>query len=337
MTKRWLVALALLVLVLPGGAVAGQNRLGQGLVTSLTLYMGTAEGLWQSRDWGRNWERVTGTGTGVRLDDLGAARVVLPLGPEVYVAGDHGLYVSPDFGQTWHPVSPTSRISSLLFSRWPQSDPTVFAGTENGLLRSRDGGRTFGATSLTSGPVRRIDWPGPALVVASGAGLLVSMDEGATFAAPTRGLPEGEVRAMALSSFFAVDPVLFASPAAGGVFRSADGGSTWKAAGLADDVVHDLVWLGPFLYAAGEAGFYRSDDNGAHWTRLSDTPGRPSNLLFPLAPAAGLEAFLATDRGVFRTSDAGQHWSLTGFGGQDVLTVATYPPPRPDLDTDVRR
>lgn len=142
---------------------------------------------------------------------------------------------------------------------------------------------------------------------------------------------------MALSSFFAVDPVLFASPAAGGVFRSVDGGGTWTPAGLADDVVHDLVWLGPFLYAAGEAGFYRSHDNGANWVRLSESPGRPSTLLFPLAPAAGLEAFLATDRGLFHTSDAGGHWTAAGFEGQDVLTVATYPPPRPDLDTDVNR
>ena len=49
--------------------------------------------------------------------------------------------------------------------------------------------------------------------------------------------------------------------------------------------------------------------------------------MFPLAPAAGLEAFLATDRGLFRTTDAGEHWSSAGFAGQDVLTVATFPPP----------
>ena len=138
---------------------------------------------------------------------------------------------------------------------------------------------------------------------------------------------------MALSSFFAVDPVLFAAPASGGVYRSSDGGHTWVATGLADQVVGDLVWLGPFLYAAAEGGFFRSDDTGASWTRLCDSPGRPARLLFPLAPAAGLEAFLATDRGVFRTADAGQTWVPMGFEGQDVLTVATFPPPRPDLET----
>jgi len=93
--------------------------------------------------------------------------------------------------------------------------------------------------------------------------------------------------------------------------------------------VGDLVWLGPFLYAAGEHGFYRSQDAGANWTRLAASPGRPSRLMFPLAPAAGLEAFLATDRGLFRSMDAGEHWAPAGFPGQPVLTVATFPPPEP--------
>jgi photosystem II stability/assembly factor-like uncharacterized protein len=301
-------------------------------VTSLTLFAGTEDGLWRSGDWGRSWERVTGGTTGVRLDHLGAARVVLPLGPQVYVAGENGLYVSNDFGDTWNPLSLTPGISSLLLSRWPQSDPTVFAGSDRGLLRSRDGGRTFAPTSLRNGPVRRLEWPGPALVVASGQGLLVTTNEGQSFDGPGRGIPVGEVRAMAISSFFAVDPVVFAAPAEGGIFRSADGGQSWEPAGLANEVVGDIVWLGPFLYAAGEKGFFRSNDNGASWTRLSDSPGRPVNLMFPLAPAAGLEAFLATDRGVFRTADAGQTWTATGFEGQEVLTVATFPPPRPDLE-----
>jgi len=165
--------------------------------------------------------------------------------------------------------------------------------------------------------------------VASDHGLLVTRDEGEHFVGPGQGLPDGPVRAMALSSYFSVDPVLFAAPASGGVYRSSDGGATWKASGLSAQVVGDLVWLGPFLYAAGEHGFYRSLDAGASWTRLAASPGRPSRLMFPLAPAAGLEAFLATDRGLFRSVDAGEHWAPAGFAGQPVLTIATFPPPEP--------
>lgn len=329
------LCLALLTTLGVAPSVLGQDA--QGRVVSLTLFAGTQQGLWWSHDWGRHWKRVVGTNVGVRLDNLGPARTVLPLGPQVYVAGDGGLFVSNDFGDTWNPLSLTNGVESLLFSRWPQADPTVFAGTTGGLLRSRDGGRSFAPTSLATGPVRRIEWPGPSLVVACGQGLLISNDEGQSFGSPGNGFPEGPALTMALSTFFAVDPVLFAAPATGGVYRSGDGGKSWAPAGLADETVRELVWLGPFLYAAGDAGFYRSDDNGRHWERLSEMPGRPSRLLFPLAPAAGLEAFVSTDRGLFYTSDAGQTWSLTGFQGQEVLTVATFPPPRPDLEMDIYR
>ncbi|MCG6926272.1 MAG: hypothetical protein LJF30_13295 [Acidobacteria bacterium] len=319
------------LVVLLGVAALAAGQDGPDVVTNLTLFAGTDQGLWRSADWGQTWELVEGGTAGDRLDALGAARAIEPRGPEVWVAGDGGLYVSRDFGVTWTSLSPTGGISSLLLSRWPHADPTVFVGTEAGLLRSRDGGRSFAPTALTAGPVHRLEWPGPALVVAAGAGLLVTENEGETFSGPGPGLPEGGALAMALSSFFGADPVLFAAPTAGGVYRSEDGGSTWSAAGLDGEVVHDLVWLGPFLYAAGESGFFRSDNAGQTWTRLCDSPGKPRRLMFPLAPAAGLEAFLATDRGLFHTSDAGQHWSATGFEGEAVFTVATFPPPAPEL------
>jgi photosystem II stability/assembly factor-like uncharacterized protein len=263
---------------------------------------------------------------GVRLDGLGAVRAVWPLANEVWVAGEGGLYYSSDFGETWAPLSLVRDVRALLLSRWPAADPTVFAGTGAGLLRSRDGGRTFGPTALAEGAVHRLEWPGGAVVVASDRGLLVTRDEGGRFDGG-KGLPAGPVLAVALSSFFLVDPVLFAAPASGGVFRSSDGGATWSESGLGGEVVGDLVWLGPFLYAAGGRGFHRSQDAGQTWTKLADSPGRPTRLMFPLAPAAGLEAFLATDRGLFRTTDAGAHWAPAGFAGQEVLTVATFPPP----------
>jgi photosystem II stability/assembly factor-like uncharacterized protein len=320
--RRVLLAGALAAAALAAASGSGQQGT---VVTTLTLFAGTADGLWRSTSWGESWERIQGRTSGVRLDGLGAARAIVPLATQVWVGGDGGLYVSEDFGETWAPLSLTPGIRSLLLSRWPLADPTVFVGTGDGLLRSRDGGRTFQPTALAGGAVHRLEWPGPALVVACDRGLLVTRDEGARFEGPGPGLPPTPVRAMTLSSYFAADPVLFAAPDAGGVFRSSDGGATWTAAGLAGEVVGDLMWLGPFLYAAGERGFYRSQDAGASWTRLAASPGRPSRLMFPLAPAAGLEAFLATDRGLFHTTDAGERWSPAGFAGQEVLTVATFP------------
>jgi photosystem II stability/assembly factor-like uncharacterized protein len=322
--------LALAAVGLVAGSLASARQ-GSDRVVSLALFAGTPAGLWRSNDWAATWTRVAGGRSGVSIDQIGSVRAIVPRAPEVYVAGAAGLFVSTDFGDTWASLSPTRNVRSLLLSRWPNADPTVFVGTDSGLLRSRDGGRTFEPTRLTGGAVDRLEWPGPALVVAGSAGLLVTTTEGATFEGPGEGLPAGGVRAMALSSFFGADPVLFAAPEAGGVYRSGDGGKHWAAAGLDNESVRDLVWLGPFLYAAADGGFFRSQDSGRTWTRLADSPGEPRRLLFPLAPAAGLEAFLATDRGLFRTTDAGQHWQPAGFPGQEVLTVATFPPPEPTL------
>src|SRR5262249_21895539 len=153
--------------------------------------------------------------------------------------------------------------------------------TATGLQKSQDAGQTYKATGLGAAAVRRLEWPGPALVAATGEGVFVSSDGGATFAPAMSGI-SGGVRAGALASFFRIDPVMFAAADDGGVYRSSDGGRTWGHTGLEDEKVHDLVWLGPFLYAAGESGFYRSEDAGKKWTRISDSPGRPRRLLFPL-------------------------------------------------------
>jgi photosystem II stability/assembly factor-like uncharacterized protein len=299
------------------------------VVTSLTLFAGSPAGLWRSRDWGGTWE----------LARPGALHAILPLGPAVFAGTQEGVLFSADFGQTFTDVPMEAPVLSILPSRYLQSDPIVFAGTTTGLLKSQDAGRTFRPTSLTGTPVHRLDWPGPALVVATGRGVLVSSDAAATFAEPGEGLPAGEARALALSSFFPIDPVLFAGIGRQGVFRSSDGGKSWSPAGLSEHTVNDLVWLGPILYAATDQGLFRSEDVGKNWRPLGEgLTGRAAlRLMFPLAPASGAEAFLGTDEGVFRTTDGGLHWTKSGLAAERVSCLATFPPPAPVLNAKKKR
>jgi photosystem II stability/assembly factor-like uncharacterized protein len=314
---------------LAGGIVTGTTQTPSPVVTSLTLFAGSPAGLWRSRDWGATWE----------LARPGALHTILPLGPSVFAGAQDGVLFSPDFGQTFTDVAVDAPVLSILPSRYLASDPIVFAGTTTGLLKSEDAGRTFRPTSLTGTPVHRLDWPGPALVLATGRGVLVSSDGAATFAGPGEGLPAGEARALALSSFFAVDPVLFAGIGRQGVFRSSDGGRSWTAAGLAEHTVNDLVWLGPILYAATDEGVFRSEDVGRTWSALGEgLQGRAAlRLMFPLAPASGAEAFVGTDQGVFRTTDGGLHWMRSGLAAERVACLATFPPPAPVLNTKKRK
>jgi photosystem II stability/assembly factor-like uncharacterized protein len=297
------------------------------VVTSLTLFAGTPSGLWRSTNWGGRWERVLGRSQGVTLEDAGAVHDVLPLGRLVFVAAQAGLFLSDDFGETWRKLGLDVPVHAVLPSRYPQSDRTVFAGTADGLLKSTDAGLSFAPTVLRGTPVTHIQWPGPALVVASGNGVLVSPDGGASFTSGM-GLPAGNPQTLALSSFFVVDPVLFTAVGSAGVFRSADGAKTWAPAGLEGKTVRDLVWLGPILYAATTDGLFRSDDAGRRWTGQPGLAAQPARrLIFPLAPDSGLEAFLATDSGIMHTADGGAHWKPTGPLAETVLCLATFPPP----------
>ena len=300
---------------------------GSQVVTSLTLFAGTPTGLWRSTNWGGKWERVVGKPQGVSLAEAGTVRGILPIGRQVYVAAETGLYFSEDFGQTWKKLGLDVPVYAVLPSRYTNADPTVFVGTADGLYKSADGGKTFAPTVLRGTPVTRIEWPGPALIVTTGSGVLVSDDAALSFASGT-GLPAGTPHGLAVSSFFAKDPVLFTAVGSEGVFRSADGGRTWNPAGLDGKSVRDLVWLGPILYAATDEGLFRSDDAGQKWVLASGLAARPaSQILFPLAPDSGLEAFLAYEDGILHTADGGAHWKAAGAPEDRVLTLATFPPP----------
>jgi photosystem II stability/assembly factor-like uncharacterized protein len=305
------------------------------VVTTLTIFAGTESGLWRSNDWGYRWQRVagaSGASDGVPIE-FGPVRSILALGPRVYVGTETGLFVSDDFGQTWKRGALAVPVSAVLPSRYPQADPTVFAATSAGLLRSPDGGQTFAATAVRDTRVHRLEWPGPALVLATARGVLVSKDGAATFTGPGAGLPAGEVRALALSSFFIVDPVLFAAVGDTGVHRSSDGGASWAPSGLAGHTVTDLVWLGPFLYAASDRGLFRSEDAGRAWAPLGEGLKGvvPVRILFPLAPDSGAEAFVGTARGVYRTADGGMRWESAGLPDEKVLCLGTFPAPeRPE-------
>jgi len=296
------------------------------VATSLTVFAGTAGGLWRSRDFGGSWEAVTAPQG--ELAPTGAVLAIQALGPRVYVGAGRSLYVSDDFGETWAALPVPGRVLTVLSSRYPQSDPTLLVGTTEGLLRSPDAGRSFSPPMLPGTAVIRLEWPGPAMVAATGDGVIVSMNAGTTFSAPGAGLPRVEFLSLALSSFFSVDPVMFAGTSRVGLFRSSDGGATWMLAGLAGQRVSDLVWLGPFLYAATDAGLQRSEDLGRTWRTLSEgLEGRPLHrILFPLAPGSGAEILAAADEGVYHSTDGGEHWRPAGLPGQPVLSLGTFPP-----------
>src|SRR6266851_595081 len=109
--------------VLVAGALGLFAQEGGPVVTTLTLFAGTASGLWRSTNWGAKWERVTGRSEGVSLAESGAVHGILPIGRQVYLAAEAGLFFSEDFGQTWKKLGLDVPVYHVLPSRYTNADP----------------------------------------------------------------------------------------------------------------------------------------------------------------------------------------------------------------------
>lgn len=240
-----------------------------------------------------------------------------PLDPELFYVGTAGggVWKSTNGAIDWRPVSdaiPAASIGAVALSprnkddvwvgtgeAWPRND--VIAG--NGMYRSTDGGQTWKHRGLE----------GTAQI--------------ARIAIDPRN-PE-HVLVAALGSPFADSDER-------GVFRSDDGGETWRktlfigrgsgASDIAVDPAHpDIVYAGMWqfrrnawhLTSGGDAdGLYKSTDGGNTWRALSGNglpSGQVGRIGLAIAPSdpKRIYAVIESAAGIlWRSDDAGEHWAL---------------------------
>ena len=301
------------------------------------LYAGTNDGVLKSTDAGRTWRRsglrpAPGRSRGyadsegwvysIAVDPADSRNVyAITRGLEKTVA-----FRSRDAGATWQAMRPSTPRdmreihaagSGILYiaSRFSEELP-------EGVLRSTDGGTTWrgvlnGVWSIAVDPNRA------GTVWAVGGGLLVTRDGGTTW--QSLGVaPANDTTAIAL------DPrrprTLYLSTRQSGVFRSVDGGRTWRAFGTSGKAragrgpqLAELLAIDPrepgTLYAGDAFGVVATVNDGATWRR-ADTGVVASNVL-TVAPAASSPAtiytatfpnFNAGGPVLSRSDDGGRTW-----------------------------
>ena len=310
------------------------------------LYAGTrGAGIFRSTDGGRSWARRNAGLTDFNVLCL----AVDPRAPAtVYAGTSHGeLRKSTDGGASWTSIAPTpTRFTSVALATDPARPDTVYVSYGGGVYKSIDGGAHWvrSHTGLESVAVSLAVDPRSPRTLYAGTfeqGVYKSVNGGANWVPARQGMGQSIVYSIA------VDPrnpatVYAVTSTFGGyqIFKSADGGRTWRASGRGLPAGGRLlaVAVDPLrtAYVGTSNGVYKSTDGGARW--------RPANqgatgidvgalAVHPAAPSvlwAGTGKEGLPGAGVYRTTNGGGSWApsrrgLTA-GVVSVLAVGPVPP-----------
>ncbi|MGH9736928.1 MAG: VPS10 domain-containing protein [Candidatus Acidiferrales bacterium] len=256
--------------------------------------------------------------------------------PNVFYMGTAGggVWQTEDYGHTWKNISDkdfkSNNIGAMAIA--PSNSKIIYVGTGDsaprntvltgeGMYKSTDGGKTW--TFVGLGDTHIISW--------------IVVD-------PTN--PD-VVYAAALGHLFAPNPER-------GVFKTTDGGKTWKKILYVNDdtgaicmamdpsnpqVVYAAMWQMSrrhWTFSSGGAGsgIYKTTDGGANWTNISHASGLPTGIFGKIGIAVApskpnvVYALIQADYkgqagGLFRSDDAGQNWTLIN-NSMDITQRAFY-------------
>ena len=259
-----------------------------------------------------------------------------------------GALAGPVRAAGWAPAGSlpglgSGKIWQLAFA--PGNPQMVAAATDDGVYLSSDAGDHWATAGLQGSRVWTVAFavagnPVPLYAGLAGKGFRASVDDGATWTNDSTGLPNLDVRALAVTQ---------AGLAVGtddGVALSRDG-ATWYAGGLAGDSISALAGVanpsGPFFFAGvdypntGMSFMYRRDPTTAAWSPIGT--GLPSGdvvtsiSIGPTSQTVTINPLLVTtSKGTFRSGDGGSNWSAsTGLPQGTYLTDASFSPLDPNL------
>lgn len=237
------------------------------------IYAGTWHLPWKTADGGKTWNNIK---RGV-IDDSDVFSIIIdPSRPKiVYASACSGIYKSESAGELFRKIQgiPSTARRTRVLRQDPAERETVYAGTTEGLYKTTNGGRSF--KRLTSDDVIVNDvFVDPVnsahvLLATDRAGVLLSNDAGATFTQSNRGFSGRKVEALLVdradaTKFYAG---VVNDKAYGGVFFSADSGTSWKqlADGLEGRDVFVLAQADGSLLAGTNSGIFALPAGATAW------------------------------------------------------------------------
>jgi hypothetical protein len=182
-------------------------------------------------------------------------------------AGEDGVFESGD-GATWHAVG--QGLTEVLFRSTldvlESADGTLVASTNHGFYRLRGGDTSWTLLSSDANAlsISCIAQHGGVLLGGRIPGVFRSLNLGATWTTATVNV-SGWVRCMA-----STETTILAGTQANGLWYSTDDGDTWTQsdAGIGTGIAVNAITVAPNgdLWAATQAGVYRSTNGGGTWS-----------------------------------------------------------------------
>jgi photosystem II stability/assembly factor-like uncharacterized protein len=322
-----------------------------------TLYIGTGGGgVWKTTDAGVSFKSVFDK----YCQSIGAIAIDQNNPKTVYVGtgesnmrntvsiGD-GLYKTTDGGDNWTKIAgfdSTEHISKIIVH--PTNSNIIYVaspgalwsnGTNRGLYKSIDGGKTFNKILYVNEKVGCadviIDPQNPETLYAStwefrrqpysfnsggqGSGMYKTADGGKTWAEMKNGLPKKPFGRAALALAPSAPNKLMAIVEAEktGLYMSDDAGNTWKEQSAIVNVVSRPFYFACLVVDPKEAnrvyrpgyGFSYSDDGGKSFADGGFSVHADHHALW-INPQYTNHMYLGTDGGVYMSTDRGASWIL---------------------------
>ena len=263
----------------------------------------------------------------------------------------NGMYKSEDAGDSWRHIGleNAGQIGRMVVH--PQNPDIVWVGAignpfgpnpERGLYKTTDGGETWRATLQIAdsvGVYGVVMEPGnPDVLYAStwrserkpwsiisgmqasgGGGIYKSIDGGESWDKLTEGLPSGLIGKIDLTISDAAPQRVYALVEAPdeerGVYRSDDGGATWRQTSNQQSLITRPFYFtnihvdpqNPDVLYIGNVRYFRSTDGGFTW-ELRDTPHADNHDLW-INPENPMIQVQGNDGGANVTLDGGETWS----------------------------
>ena len=278
--------------------------------SNTTLYAGGGGFLFRSTDNGVTWsqgilEKLEG---GAFWDIL-----VLPSGNLMAATSTYGVVRSSDAGATWQPANTQLAVTEVVeLASAPSGE--LFAGTGDGVFRTRDGGDTWESLFTPDLPLLDVramaSHPTGRLFVGANGILALSDDNGESWTQADSSLNERFPESVAFGQNQEVYVGFYER-----IFKSTDGGDTWSA--LPDTfpqaTIQELAVAPDGAVFAGtrSSGVFRSTDGGASWQPINNGLGAsPDMTAFLFLPNGDVLA--SGFDGVFRSGDSGDTWQKLG-------------------------